>query len=121
MDCLTPSLENRRFPRVDHQLPFEVNLNGTVVAAETINLSGNGAFCRVDRPIPEMTELDVVLALPASDTAEALDYVNCGGVVVRADGGERIAVFFHRIDPHQRQKLLDYVARHRIGATPATA
>jgi hypothetical protein len=109
MDRLTPSSENRRFPRANHRLPFEMSVDGRMVAAETINLSGNGAFCRVNRPIPEMTELDVVLALPSPKAA--IDYVNCGGVVVRADDGNRIAVFFHRMEPDQRRKLVDYLTR----------
>jgi hypothetical protein len=72
-------------------------------------LSCIGALCEINRAIPEMTHLKILLKL-AGEVAE------CEGTVVRvtenpsADGVYEIAIYFNEISPSTQQKIADFIA-----------
>lgn len=98
--------ERRRHPRAARRI--EVNLKenglGQGIQGHTWNISPVGAYCLVKRPIPEMTQLMMVLDLPA-------DKVVCQGTVVRQVSDpenpdyHQLAIFFHDISEGDQQKL----------------
>ena len=102
--------ERRNHRRVERRV--DVTLQGEAEAfdirGKTWNLSTVGTYCRVDRPIPEMTQLMMVLALPQ-------DQVICKGTVVRRKsdpehpGYHELAIFFHEISEGDRAKLSEFV------------
>lgn len=73
------------------------------LVGEVRNLSRTGAYCRVDRPIAEMTRLMVVLDLKA-------EQVTCDGTVVRLEpapdkSSYHIAIFFNNISREDQEKI----------------
>lgn len=121
---MTPSkapMERRRHPRIRSRLPLELRRGGTFEIIETIDLSCIGANCRIHRPLPEMTRLQIILSLPTGDDGAPVDLVSCDGVVVRSerrgDGDHRIAIFFDDIPDADKEKLARFIARQQ----PATA
>ena len=102
--------ERRQHKRRDHQIRvgFKLDSDETVIEGETYNLSPAGAYCRVNRPIAEMTRLMILLDLPNGQ-------VNCEGTVVRSEQkplvepSYEIAIFFHRIDEEASKRLQTFL------------
>ena len=82
--------ERRRYPRSNKRIAFTISLNDYDLVAESRNLSCNGVYCSVNRAIPEMTRLRMLLNLNGV-------YAECEGTVVRI------------IRPSERQKILDFI------------
>ena len=106
-------LERRRSVRLVEALSFKIGHEGYEIEAMTANISGHGAMCLIDRDIPLMTQLKVVLMLPGSGTAKS---IHATGVVVRKDPnleGDKffIAVYFSSIKPMDQKTLNDYIER----------
>ncbi len=122
MDTRKTVSDRRGYPRIERRLPFRIAVGQDVLSAQTLDLSCSGVNCRVDRPIPEMTRLQVVLALIRGADAEAVIYVECEGIVVRCepepDGARhQVAVFFHDISASERNKLDRYIRHANTVAT----
>lgn len=99
-------LDRRRYPRSEPTTPFKLDLRAkdVALAAKVRNLSCNGAYCHVTKPIAEMTRVMMVLETDAYR-------IKCNGTVVRAEpvaekGGYDIAVFFDRISKSDQEKLV---------------
>lgn len=71
-------IERRRHPRSPKRLNFKLKTQHFDVVAETKDLSCIGALCQVNKPIPEMTHLKMILELPGQ-------YAECEGTVVRVE------------------------------------
>jgi len=104
-------MENRKYPRKDRQLQFEIKLDitGFDLIGETKNISCNGLLYQAIKPISEMTSLKILLKLPD-------DYVECEGTVVRVEESTHeeekrynIAIFFHNISKVVKQKIMHYI------------
>lgn len=113
--------EKRRQPRTKKCINFEIKTNGSIITAESINLSCIGAYCRVDKYIPYMTNLKIDIALPSDNQESGVEYVKCNGVVVRveealpeADVGNiyNIAIFFNEISESVKEKIANFVKKH---------
>lgn len=108
--------ERRLFPRVRKQVKFKFKMADDLVAAETIDLSGNGALCRTNTYLPPMSRLSVLLALSYDGKTE---FVSLNGVVVRVDKEEiadsvtadafQVAIFFEEIEEHERNIILRHI------------
>ena len=100
--------ERRRYPRSNKRIAFTISLNDYDLVAESRNLSCNGVYCSVNRAIPEMTRLRMLLNLNGV-------YAECEGTVVRIEpdteqaGTFNMAIFFDDIRPSERQKILDFI------------
>ncbi len=109
--------EKRRYPRFTFALPIKISNQEFDVVTETKNISGNGAYCSVDREIPVMTKLKIVLLIPLIKKGKRfLKKINCKGVVVRSqpirDNGKNfynIGIFFSEINEAYRKVLLSYI------------
>ena len=103
-------MENRKYPRKESKLQFEIKLDikDFALTGETKDISCNGLFYHTIKSIPEMTSLKILLKLP--DT-----YVECEGTVVRVEKSAceenmyNIAIFFHNISKIARQKIQHYI------------
>jgi len=109
--------ERRRHPRVAVDCPITISLPGGEHAARLRDISRAGICLFLDREIPEMTVLGLVLDLPDVPGCD-VHCVQGRGVVVRCrplspgiDHYE-IAVFLNELDAENRRSLEQYV-RHR--------
>ena len=114
--------ERRRHPRINERLQFRLKTDSFDVVAETTDISCIGAYCQVNKYIPLMTILEIVLGLPYGDEGNELEYLQCNGVVVRVDkvspdaevpGAYNIAIFFSDIAEREKQKIMRFVEAHR--------
>ncbi len=115
--------ERRRYPRIEEVLSITLERAPFSQTTETKNISASGAYCRVSKPVPEMTRFDLTLWVPVPGTSGATTHeIRCSGVVVRTEkirqenGGKEkhyIAIFFDRIRPEDRRKLVQYVKDQR--------
>ncbi len=112
-------VEKRRHPRIRKCINFEIKPNGSTISAESIDLSCIGVYCQVDKYIPSMTNLKIVIALSCEDQEEGVEYVECNGVVVRVkrilsnNGGNthNIAIFFNEIKESEKEKIANFLKK----------
>jgi integration host factor subunit alpha len=111
--------ERRRHPRISKRLPFRFKTQDFNILAETINLCCNGVYCTVNDPIPLMTKLKVVLALPCDEKGDEFDYLECDGIVVRVEQDKpeankksvnNIAIYFDGIGESDKRRLKSFLA-----------
>ena len=112
-------LERRRSVRIAEELPFVIGHQGYEIQAKSINLSGSGVMCAVDRNIPLMTQLEIAFSLPIVVNFSSKEkIVKAKGVVVRKEedaASDRffIAIYFSDIKPKD-QKVLDEFIAYRL-------
>ena len=114
--------EHRKHLRINQSLQFKLKTTHFHVVTETINLSCIGAYCQINKDIPLMTGLEIVLALPHVDEEDKFEYVECIGSVVRVEKiasntNERdaynVAIYFSDISDPEKQKIESFVERYR--------
>ncbi len=112
-------VEKRRQPRIKKCIQFKIKPNGSTISAESIDLSCIGVYCQVDKYIPSMTNLKIVIALSCEDQEDGVEYVECNGVVVRVkrilsnNGGNThyIAIFFNEIKESEKEKIANFLKK----------
>lgn len=113
--------ERRSHPRIPQKLHIDLHSDESEFQVESVNLSRNGVYCKVDHAIPFMANVKISMTLPENEnkTEHKSDKIQCGGVVVRVDehadstdcnGGCRVAIFFYEIGEYEQQKLDAYIA-----------
>ena len=105
--------ERRQSARLADTLQFEIGYEGFNIASQTINISTNGLMCRLAKNIPLMTQVDLILMIPA-ETAGGSGRLRVKGAVVRAfknktTGFFHLAVFFTEISNQSRHTLKRYI------------
>lgn len=108
--------ERRRYPRIKKELPVKIKTDEYDFVTQTKNLSCIGAYCYVEKYIPPMTKLSIMLLLPTeSNKEDSNEKVQCKGVVVRTEAnlpkGFNIAIFFNDISQRNKDKISQYVNR----------
>jgi len=111
-----PRVERRRYPRLLKELPLKLMAEDYDLVTRTRDISCIGAYCCVDKYIPPMTKLSIILLLPPDSRADnSTEKVQCKGVVVRTDTnaakGFNIAIFFNEISERNKDKITRYVSR----------
>ena len=114
--------EKRKFPRVKNQdVSLKVKTGDVDIITKSLDISASGVYCKVDKEIPLMSRIRILLVLPKvknRDTGkEESINLETEGVVVRehpviVDGKivhYDIAIFFDNIAPVQREALLQYI------------
>ncbi len=104
--------EKRLHPRLTHNLPMRIAVNGYDFTTTSQNISAAGAYCHVNKYVPPFTKIAVKMSLPLpAEHKEST--VECKGVIVRsedeANGGFNIAIFFNEINEAQRKKISHYI------------
>jgi hypothetical protein len=115
--------ERRKAPRItDEALSLEVKGGGFDIMTHTLNISASGIYCKVEKEIPLMSRLQLILMIPdTSREGKAPAEVEVDGVVVRQhpviiDGRVKhydVAIFFENLSPKHRDMISSYVARKK--------
>lgn len=114
------SKERRLYPRVtDEGIFLKLNAGDFDVMTHTLNLSASGIYCKVDKEMPLMSRVNLMLMIPdlSKDTG-ATSPLEVSGVVVRQhpvimDGQTKhydVAIFFDNLPPNSREAIEKYVA-----------
>lgn len=115
--------ERRSFPRItDEGLPLKLNIGDFDAMTHTLNLSASGLYCKVDRALPLMSRVRLVLMVPESSKDDKpLKNLEVDGVVVREhpviiDGQIKhydVAIFFENLSPKNREMITAYITSKR--------
>lgn len=73
--------EKRKTPRVEEKLPIKIMEGESGIIVETKNVSASGAYLVMDKPMPLMSKVMVILLIPECEGKN--NKVRCGGTVVR--------------------------------------
>jgi len=110
--------ERRRYPRIkDDNISIQLSGDGFNAITQSLDVSASGIYCKVDRHIPVMTRLQIVLSLPGKGRSSRKVTMNIDGVVVREhpvkkDGRVQhydVAIFFNTLLPRERETLVKYI------------
>lgn len=111
------NVERRKHPRIkDNGISVKLSGDGFDTITQSLDVSASGIYCKINRRIPLMTRVKLVLLLPAkhSLTPTTLDI---DGVVVREhavlnEGVVQhydVAIFFDSLMPKERKLITDYI------------
>lgn len=115
-----PDQERRRFPRItDDTLSFKLNINGFDTITHTLNISESGIYCKLDKEIPIMSRVKLVLMIPDPEKDNPVKSIEVEGVVVREhpviiDGKVKhydAAIFFDTLTAKAREVISQYITR----------
>jgi PilZ domain-containing protein len=104
--------ERRRWARAQSDLPITVTLAGSVSPARVRDVSRAGVCFFLDRPIPMMTVLDVMLEVK---TQAGPKHIKGHGAVVRCERISKavdhweVAVFLNEMSEADRRAMEEYV------------
>lgn len=112
--------ERRGFPRLhDEGLSLKLNVGDFDTMTHTLNLSASGIYCKIDKEIPLMSRVKLMLMVPdLSGSEKSTKNITVEGVVVREhpvimDGRIKhydVAIFFENLTPKNRELIANYVA-----------
>lgn len=113
--------ERRRHPRIkDKDISIKLSGDGFNAITQSLDVSASGVYCKVDRQIPLMTRVQIVLSIPTGKKpASSSDSMTIDGVVVREhpvkENGKithyDVAIFFNTLLPREKEKLVRYIER----------
>lgn len=120
--------ERRQYPRINKILPVKISHPDFDVAiTETKNISANGVYCSMNKSLPLMTKLTILILVP-NKNKKIVKTITCEGVVVRMEESPAVnnngkhpysaAIYFNTIKEADRKALMAYVHTHIT--TPAT-
>ena len=112
--------ERRKYPRFTKTLPLKLFSFGFDIVTETKNISASGAYCAVNKRIPLMSKLDIILLVPIkkSNKRKIIKRLGCQGIVVRKEGvlddnngtgHNNIGIYFNEMKDKDRKILVSYV------------
>ena len=116
--------EKRKYPRLkDENVSLKVKAGEIDIITKSLDISASGVYCKVEKEIPLMSRIKVVLIVPkskkdAKDTARTAK-IETDGIVVRehpviANGKiihYDVAIFFDNISAKDREFLLEYTSQ----------
>jgi len=115
--------ERRRAPRIaDEGLSLKVKGGDFDIMTHTLNISASGIYCKVEKELPLMSRVQLMLMIPDSaKDGKGNVGVEVDGVVVRQhpviiDGRVKhydIAIFFENLSPKHRDMISAYIARKK--------
>lgn len=116
--------DRRKYKRINKNVPLKIKEANFDTVSETENLSSSGLYCRLDKYIPPMDKVNMILLIPClKETASARDQckkVECEGTVVRTEmvndpiEGDyyKLAIFFSQIKKSDKVYIEKYVKKH---------
>jgi len=115
--------ERRSFPRIDDDsLSLKLKIGSFDTVAHTLNLSASGIYCKIDKEMPPMSRVNLVLMIPdMSRDDRAVKTLEVSGVVVRQhpviiDGQTKhydVAIFFDDLSAKDRELITSYISRKK--------
>ena len=112
--------ERRKYPRVkDQDVAIKLSGEGFTTVSQSLDISASGVCCKVDRHLPVMTKVEVVLVVPSKSRSSSHTTLDIEGVVVREQpvkkGGKiqqyDVAIFFTSLTPKERDLLINYIEK----------
>jgi len=112
--------ERRTFPRIHAEgLSLKVKAGDFDTMTHTLNLSASGIYCKIEKEIPLMSRVKLMLMLPEDKSIEV------DGVVVREhpviiDGVTKhydVAIFFDDLLPKNREMIESYISKRKKDAS----
>lgn len=120
---MTEKKERRRFPRIkDENIAVKLTGEGFNTISQSLDVSASGIYCKVDRHIPLMSILQIVLTIPGKSPDSPSKTLNVDGVVVREHAVKKegkdtyydIAIFFNTLTEKERKILMEYIGKREI-------
>ncbi|MDP3730435.1 MAG: PilZ domain-containing protein [Candidatus Omnitrophota bacterium] len=114
------SKERRKFPRVkDESLSLKLKLDDFDSITHTTNISSSGVYCKVDKELPLMSRMKLMLMIPDPARDGVLKDLEINGVVVRqhpvtVDGAVKhydVAIFFEDLSEKDKDTIAGYIKR----------
>lgn len=115
--------DRRHFPRIDDgHLSLKLKAADFDTITHTLNISASGVYCKVDKEIPIMSRVNLMLMVPdVSKEDKPVKSIEAGGVVVREhpviiDGRIKhydVAIFFDNLSQKDREIISDYIANKK--------
>jgi len=114
------SQERRKSPRVkDEGLSLKLRLDDFDSMTHTMNISSSGLYCKLDKELPLMSKVKLMLMIPDPVKEGALKDLEVDGVVVRQhpvtiDGSVKhydVAIFFEDLSEKDREVIAGYIKR----------
>ncbi|MBM4056052.1 MAG: hypothetical protein FJ264_15575 [Planctomycetes bacterium] len=105
--------KNRMNQQSEINLPIQLEVEGDVYSANSIDLRESGLCCVTDEYIPSLTRLKLKLTLPVNN-----ETVESTGMIVRVKNGSQVKqekktyrtdIFFDDIDPREQGKIQKYL------------
>jgi hypothetical protein len=114
-------VERRGAPRApEKDLAMKLKLGELDTAIYALNISASGAYCKIDKEVPLMSRVKIVIMLPDPEKAGSpTRRIEVTGVVVRehpvvVDGKTQhydLAIFFEDISQKDREAIASYVSK----------
>jgi len=114
-------MERRKSPRVeDEELSIKLNLGDYDSVTHTLNLSTSGIYCKVDKEIPLMSRVKLMLIVPdVSGEGKEARNLAIDGVVVREhpvimNGQVKhydCAIFFENLSAKDTEIISAYISK----------
>lgn len=110
--------ERRKFPRIkDENIAVKLSGEGFNTISQSLDVSASGIYCKVDRHIPLMSRLRIVLSIPGKKASALSKKLDTEGVVVREQAVKKdgkilyydIAIFFNALTEKERNILMNYI------------
>jgi hypothetical protein len=114
------SQERRKYPRVkDEGLSLKLRLDDFDSITHTMNISSSGVYCKLDKELPLMSRVRLVLMIPDPAKENILKDLEVDGVVVRQhpviiDGVIKhydVAIFFEDLSEKDKETIAGYIKR----------
>ena len=115
--------ERRKFPRIkDEGLSLELKLGDFDTVTHTLNISASGIYCKIDKEIPLMSRVKLILMIPDASKEDAIvKSLEVYGVVVREHpviiNGETkhydVAIFFEGLSLKNSEVISSYISRKK--------
>lgn len=115
--------ERRSYPRIpDETLSLKLDTGSFDTVTHTLNISASGIYCKLDREIPLMSRVRLVLMMPDPAGESKPKSLEVEGVVVREhpviiDGKVKhydAAIFFDSLSSKDRETIEYYIARKKV-------
>ena len=114
------SQERRKFPRVKNgELSLKLRLDDFDSITHTLNISSSGVYCKLDKELPIMSRVKLMLMIPDANKEGSLKDLEVSGIVVRQhpvtiDGVIKhydVAIFFEDLSEKDKDIISDYIAK----------
>lgn len=112
--------ERRQFPRLDDST-LSLKLEGFDSITHTLNISTSGVYCKVDKELPLMSRVKLMLMVPDVAKDSGITNLEVSGIVVRQhpviiDGAIKhydMAIFFEDLSGRDKEIISAYINKKR--------
>ncbi len=122
---MSENQDRRAYPRIsDKNISLKLkseNFDSTI--SQSLNISASGVYCKIDKEIPLMSKVKIVLMLPNEKTKKPTktSVLETQGIVVREhpviENGQvkhyDVAIFFDNLSKKDQKKIQHYIQKEQ--------